>query len=180
MCDPKKLSYYLQLPYRIHVEPQEFEGEIFYTAYAKELGKYSCYGTGDSPEEAIQSFLSAKDDFIRFLCEKGEKIPEPDMTARDYSGYFSVRTSPQLHRELTELAKEASLSLNQFVNQVLAHAAGRKTTEKDLKQELLNEIYKMLQNQTAEINKQLSYRFKQLFGQEWNKYYADNEYLQTV
>jgi len=77
----KDLSYYQNLEYRIIVEPVIDEFGKEYIAYVEELGKYSCFGKGKTPQDAISSFLKEKDDFIEFLYNKGKPIPEPVLKA---------------------------------------------------------------------------------------------------
>lgn len=121
----KDLNYYLNLDYKLTIETENFEGSNYFICYSVELGKYSCYGQGDSINESIESFLSEKDSFIQGLYESKLPIPEPaDKADADLlSGVFSVRTSPIIHTELSENAKRNNLSLNQYVNQIISRGS---------------------------------------------------------
>lgn len=77
MIERKDLKHFKSLNYPIIVEKDKFEGEEFYIAYSRELGKKSCYGVGKSHEEAIKSFIKDKDEFIELLYKKDKPIPEP-------------------------------------------------------------------------------------------------------
>ncbi|NPA43292.1 MAG: type II toxin-antitoxin system HicB family antitoxin [Chlorobi bacterium] len=112
--------------YTIIIEPQREGNEKWYVAYAKELGKYSCYGLGDTPEEAIADFEQAKKDFLQLLKKEDKPIPSP-RSSHSYSGIFTVRTSKTLHSILAEQAEEEGISLNALVNQFLSFGAGMKS-----------------------------------------------------
>ena len=71
------LEYYQNLYYTIIITKQEFENEAWYDAHCKELGKYSCYGTGKTPIKALKEFLNDKNDFIEVLYKEKIKIPSP-------------------------------------------------------------------------------------------------------
>ena len=121
----KDLKYYKKLYYNIIVEREEEEGEVWFIAYTKELGKFSCYGKGTNELEAIQSFFEEKDNFIEFLFQQSKEIPEPESNLQPYdkySGYFNVRTSRITHYKLAYQAKELDLSMNLYINQILSNA----------------------------------------------------------
>ena len=116
----KNLEYYKNLDYRIIIEKQSFENEIYYICFSEELGKYSCFGQGDSIEEAIENYKIEKDIFIESMYEDNLKIPLPETTSVDLlSGVFNVRTDPTTHTKLAHQAKKNNLSLNQYVNKLL-------------------------------------------------------------
>ncbi|WP_372404542.1 type II toxin-antitoxin system HicB family antitoxin [Acinetobacter piscicola] len=66
---------------------------------------------GNSIDELEQSFHTAVDEYLEF-CEKHEKQPDKPMT-----GVFSVRTSPEVHKQLSLKALQMDCSLNACVNQ---------------------------------------------------------------
>jgi len=122
----KDLLYYKRLNYEIRVEQEKDGLESWYIAYCEELGRGSCYGTGDTPQEALSRFMEDKNEFITYLYESGKPIPEPeskDDSENPLSGIFNVRTSPQIHGLLARQAKEQGVSLNLYVNQILATAS---------------------------------------------------------
>lgn len=71
--------------------------------------------------EALRGITELVKDCITDMKQNGEALPEP-ISLRHYSGRFVVRTTPDLHRQLTLLASEAGVSLNRYVNHVLAGA----------------------------------------------------------
>jgi hypothetical protein len=62
--------------------------------------------------------------WLEVALEEGIPIPEP-RPEEDYSGKFVVRVPRSLHRELVEHAEREGVSLNQYINVVLARAVGR-------------------------------------------------------
>lgn len=75
----------------------------------------------DDQGEALRGIVELVKDCISDMEQNGETIPEP-ISLRHYSGRFVVRTTPDLHRQLVLLASEAGVSLNRYVNSVLAGA----------------------------------------------------------
>ena len=49
---------------------------------------------------------------------------QPLPPEEDYSGKFVVRVPRSLHRDLVETAEQEGVSLNQYINVVLARAVG--------------------------------------------------------
>ena len=71
---------------------------------------------GKTVDHLKKAFVDSVDVYLDF-CKK-EKI-EP---ARPYSGNMVIRTTPELHRELSILAKKNRKSLNSFVCEKLQMA----------------------------------------------------------
>lgn len=121
----KNLEYYKNLEYRIIIEHQRFEDETFYICYSEELGKYSCFGQGDSIEEAIKCFYTEKDYFIESLYSNNLSIPEPEKSVEGLlSGVFNLRMDPGTHTLLANQARKNKLSLNQYVNRLIDRNIG--------------------------------------------------------
>lgn len=74
---------------------------------------------GATPKELYESFKEAVEDYLETCRENGE---EPD---KPYSGYFNVRTSPDVHRKCVLAAKSQGESLNSWASEVLKDAASR-------------------------------------------------------
>ncbi len=68
---------------------------------------------GQSVEELREALQDSVDDYLEFCAERGE---EPE---RPFSGKFSVRMDPELHRKLTIQARLANKSLNSWLNDAL-------------------------------------------------------------
>jgi len=115
----KTVEYYLSLPYTIELVLEPQEG---WFVSVRELP--GCMSQGDTPEEAIEMIQDAMRGWIEVSLEDGDPIPEP-RPPEDYSGKFVVRVPRSLHRELVEHAEREGVSLNQYINVVLARAVGR-------------------------------------------------------
>ena len=70
-------------------------------------------------EEALSGIKKLVAECVEDMLTNGEKVPEP-LSSRKYSGRFTVRISPELHRKLAIEAKEAGLSLNRLAMLKLA------------------------------------------------------------
>jgi predicted HicB family RNase H-like nuclease len=68
---------------------------------------------GRSVDELRQAFEKSVDDYLEF-CEKEGRRPD-----HPYSGTFSLRLGPRLHRAAAVAAAGCSMSLNRFVTEVL-------------------------------------------------------------
>ena len=69
---------------------------------------------GNTAESAIVALKEALHATLELMIENNEAIPQPLSLAK-FRGEFIIRTTPEKHRELTVLAREADVSLNQFV-----------------------------------------------------------------
>lgn len=65
---------------------------------------------GNSIDELEQSFHEAVDSYLEF-CDKHEKRPDKPM-----NGIFNVRTSPEVHKQLSLKALQMGCSLNACAN----------------------------------------------------------------
>jgi predicted HicB family RNase H-like nuclease len=69
---------------------------------------------GETVRELRQAFQDSIEDYLQFCAERGE-LPE-----RPFSGTFTIRIPPQLHREIAVQAKLANKSLNRWLGDLLA------------------------------------------------------------
>jgi len=115
----KDIEEYLKLPYTIELVQDLGEG---WFVRVRELP--GCMSQGDTAEEALVMIQEAMSLWLEAALEDGLSIPEP-RPVDDYSGKFVVRLPRSLHRELSELAEDEGVSLNQLVVSALAQAAGR-------------------------------------------------------
>lgn len=65
--------------------------------------------------EALREIVALVNDCMADMEQSGEETAEP-ISSRDYSGHFVVRTTPDMHRRLVNLADEAGVSLKRYVN----------------------------------------------------------------
>ncbi len=161
MLERKSLESYKSYNYNFIIQKEELDGDIWYIAYTEELGKYACYGQGNTPDEALQSLIIEKDEFIEFLYNEKSPIPLP-ITVEDeglLSGVFSVRTSPQLHSSLARQAKQESISLNHYVNILLATKLAENKLSNKFGENLMRIEQKLDDHHRCVLSK-LNYRFK--------------------
>ncbi|HUU53226.1 MAG TPA: type II toxin-antitoxin system HicB family antitoxin [Candidatus Bathyarchaeia archaeon] len=104
--EKKDISYYLALPYSIHIQA-EAEGGFF--ARVEELK--GCMTQGESLEEVAGNIRDAMEAWLTTALDRGIAIPEPET----FSGKFVLRVPKSLHRKLAENARRENLSLNQFL-----------------------------------------------------------------
>ena len=109
----KTLEYYMGLPYRLEIVPDEAEGG--YVASYPELR--GCLTVGDTAESAAANAGDAKREWLTAALEDGYEIPEPQ---DEYSGQFKLRIPKSLHRDLALHAKREGISMNQYCLYLLA------------------------------------------------------------
>lgn len=72
---------------------------------------------GETVAEATQAFEDSVDEYLDYCNEIGRTPEKP------FSGHFTVRTSPELHRKIYIAATEANLSLNAYIEATLSKDA---------------------------------------------------------
>jgi len=118
----KSLEYYMQLPYKVEIFPDE-EGEG-YTAVIP--GLPGCMTASDDFSELEALIEDAKRVWIEAAIANGDPVPEPmPEEEKEYSGKFLVRVPKSLHRQLSVRAEKEETSLNQMVVALLAESMGR-------------------------------------------------------
>ena len=109
----------MKYPYRV-VKIQESDGEIYWVAKSESLK--GCIGTGETPEEAARELEENEIAWLEAAQEFKIEIPEvPVEREEEYSGKFTARVSPAVHRKATEQAKKQGISLNQYVNDAIVN-----------------------------------------------------------
>ena len=76
---------------------------------------------GETVQELRTAFQESVDDYLAFCVARNEN-PE-----RPYSGTFTVRVPPELHRDVALQARLKKKSLNSWVAELMAEAAGLRT-----------------------------------------------------
>ena len=119
----EKLQYYMSLNYPSQITKiDEADGGGFLIEVPM---LKSCMSDGETVEEAYNNLEEAKKEWFTYMLENNLAIPEP--ADASYSGRFMVRIPKTLHKIITEQSKREGLSLNQYVSNVLAYAAGQRT-----------------------------------------------------
>ena len=72
-----------------------------------------------SQEEALKGIRDLVKQVIQDMQASDEEIPEP-LATRKYSGKFTVRVPPEVHRKLQIQAAEAKVSFNRLISSKLA------------------------------------------------------------
>jgi antitoxin HicB len=118
----KTLSYYMSLPYRVEIYPEE-DGNG-YTAVIPDLP--GCMTGANTLEELWGMIREAKELWLEVALEDGDYIPEPlPVETQEYSGKFVIRLPRSLHRQLVYRAEQEDTSLNQLVVMLLSEGMGR-------------------------------------------------------
>jgi len=116
MKNVRSLEYYLALPYTTVIEEWDDGDGPYFVARILELPFCSIHG--NTQKEALIELEGVKKDWIQSCFERN--IPFPEKPKGKYSGKYHLRLSPYLHRELDIKAKLEGVSLNQYMNTVLA------------------------------------------------------------
>jgi antitoxin HicB len=133
MREIKPIEYYLEAVYPVTIYPAPEGG---YVAEIEDLP--GCITEGETLEEVFQRIEDTRRAWIEIQYEDGAEIPLP-RTEQQYSGKFLVRIPKGLHRQLAEQAKREGVSLNQYVEAMLAEKATLKNVS-DQMVEMLKEL----------------------------------------
>ena len=68
-----------------------------------------------TPEAALKGIRRVVAEGIKIMGADGDSIPEP-LSNKKYSGKFSVRIPPEVHRNLSIQAAEEGVSLNRLIS----------------------------------------------------------------
>lgn len=88
---------------------------------------------GETIEELENAFHEMVDDYLE-TCKELGKIPQ-----KVYSGSFNVRTGPQIHQALAEIAELENISLNKLIVNIVSDFVSD-TTNKNKSLKHLNKI----------------------------------------
>ena len=108
----------------------EYEGYLSRVAYDDDAGVF--HGEvinlrdvitfqGETVQELRTAFQESVDDYLAFCVARNEN-PE-----RPHSGTFTVHVPPELHRDVALQARLKKKSLNSWVAELMAEAAGLRT-----------------------------------------------------
>lgn len=122
-----EVEKYLKMPYTIEIIRETDPASAGWVARVLELP--GCITQGDTFEELEEMIADAMRGWISVALEDGLEIPLPRME-EDYSGKFVVRVPKSLHRRLVIEAEREGVSLNQFINVVLAGEVGLTAKER--------------------------------------------------
>ncbi len=115
----KNIDYYIGLPYSRELIPEP-EGGWF----IRIVELPGCMSQGETVEEANEMIEDAMRGWLEAELACGAAIPEP-RPEEAFSGKFVVRIAKSLHRKIDEISEREGVSLNQWINTVLAEATGK-------------------------------------------------------
>jgi predicted RNase H-like HicB family nuclease len=115
------VRHYLSLPYHVELRRDGEDEEYAWRATVSELP--GCETRGDTPSEAAERITAAIANWVADALAEGREVPEP-RDARAYSGKLLLRMPQTLHAELAQLAEREQVSLNAYINGLLAAAIG--------------------------------------------------------
>lgn len=109
----KKQNSY-QHKYLLNIRWSE-EDQCFFGEFPELTG---CATHGDTVEEVIQNANDAVESWLEAAKESGIIIPEP-VSTKKWSGTFTTRLDPEIHRMLAVKAKQKGKPLSKFIQEVL-------------------------------------------------------------
>ena len=114
-----QVKEFLKLPYTFTIgKDKEHDGKEYFYVQVNELP--GCTSDGKSQEEALKNIRGAMYDWIETALLNEEKVPTPE----GFSGKFTVRIPPSLHRDLITKVNKEGVSINQFITTAIARAVG--------------------------------------------------------
>ncbi|MFZ4402950.1 MAG: type II toxin-antitoxin system HicB family antitoxin [Pseudobdellovibrionaceae bacterium] len=93
------------------------EEDDVYIARALEIP--SILAHAKTPEDAIKEVKTPLAMALEVMLEENQVLPEP-IALHKFKGRLLVRTTPELHKEITIQAAESGVSVNQFILTKLA------------------------------------------------------------
>jgi len=110
---------------------EEEGGEGYYFACLPDFGSSTCSATGDSAEEALSRLSEVREAVIRHLVESGSPVPEPSRAPFECVELqqMPIRIPKDMHDQIKRAAKQSGLSLNAYVQRVLAEHLVLRTVE---------------------------------------------------
>jgi predicted HicB family RNase H-like nuclease len=88
------------------------EEEQQFLGLCSEMPSLSAFA--DDRFEAMKQIIEVVKTSVAWIMEEGQEAPQPIATGT-YKGNFSVRTTPEKHREIVLAAAESHVSMNQYV-----------------------------------------------------------------
>lgn len=116
----KDLKYYLGLRYQITITPIAEERGGGYEAAIPQLGRYTFVGDGDTIENAIKNLNKIKKEYFKNFLKERIAISEPEKGDEEHSGRILLRLPKYIHKALLEQARNAGISLNQHISNLVA------------------------------------------------------------
>lgn len=141
----------MRYPYTVY--QTQVEEHFFWIAECPILK--GCVGQGETLEDAVKELEINEQEWLDTAVEFSIEIPPiPVEQTNEYSGKFTVRVAPHVHKKAVELAKNAGISLNQYVNDAIV-AQNASITTSDYVLPVIKEAIKKMEMVKTEsfINK---------------------------
>jgi antitoxin HicB len=113
------VRHYLSLPYRIELTRDAADEERPWRAVVEDLP--GCEVRGTTPPDAVGRVPAAMAEWVANARAEGREVPEP-RDVRAYSGKLLLRMPQSLHAEVALAAERDQVSLNAYINSLLAAA----------------------------------------------------------
>jgi predicted RNase H-like HicB family nuclease len=113
------VRHYLSLPYRIELTRDAGDDDRPWRATVEELPGLEVRGT--TPPDAAARVPAAMAEWIANAQAEGREVPEP-RDVRAYSGKLLLRMPQSLHAEVALAAERDQVSLNAYINALVAAA----------------------------------------------------------
>jgi predicted HicB family RNase H-like nuclease len=110
--------------YTLTIRKENVDGYILFVGRVAELQDVIAYE--ESYEEAHTILLDAISSLKEIADEQNRTFPVPFETEDEYSGRVTLRFTKTLHKSASLMAEREGVSLNQFLNTVVAEAVGER------------------------------------------------------
>lgn len=131
-----------QVDFSVYTAVVRKDDEGDFVAHVEELP--GCVAHGSTRAEALERLDEAMKLWVEDALDAGDEIPVPSQEEELPSGKWLQRSTRSLHQKLIRLAKIENVSLNSFVNSVLAEAAGVRETKIERKTEIKDVVTEAL------------------------------------
>ena len=95
------------------------EDQCFFGEFPELTG---CATHGDTVEEVTQNANDAVETWLKAAKKARVPIPKP-IAIKKWSGTFTTRIDPEIHRKLAIKAKQKGKTLSKFINEVLVRSS---------------------------------------------------------
>ena len=144
--------------YTLTIRKENVDGDILFVGRVAELQDVIAYE--ESYEEAHSILLDAISSLKQIAGEQNRTFPAPFETEDEYSGRVTLRFTKSLHKSASVMAEREGVSLNQFLNTIVAEAVGeRKVKVQDMTKIWVALAHRNSLNPNIDITKNLNYDF---------------------
>ena len=110
--------------YTLTIRKENSDGDVLFVGRIAELPDVAAYE--ETYEEAHMILLDAITSLKKVADEQMRTFPAPFETEEEYSGRVTLRITKSLHKSASLMADREGVSLNQFLNTIVAEAVGER------------------------------------------------------